>query len=88
MPSLYVNSRACVGVGNSVIGFLSSSSAIGLCDATVVIKYMDGVVKEVKARMFGRGVSLMSDDCIEWNVIRLFANDTPLAIHLEEEDSW
>ncbi len=41
--------------------------------------YMDGVVREVNARMLGRGLSLVNTDGIEWNLNQLlFADDTAL----------
>ncbi len=39
--------------------------------------YMDGVVREVNARMLGTGLSLVNNDGREWNLSQmLFADDT------------
>ncbi len=39
--------------------------------------YMDGVVREVHARMLGRGLSFVNSDGREWNLSPLlFADDT------------
>ncbi len=41
--------------------------------------YMDGVVREVHARMLGGGLTLMNTDGREWNLSQLlFADDTAL----------
>ncbi len=46
--------------------------------------YMDGVVREVNARVLRRGLSLISADGREWNLSQLlFANDTALVADSE-----
>ncbi len=46
--------------------------------------YMDGVVREVHARMLGRGLSLVNTDGREWNLSQLlFAGDTALVADSE-----
>ncbi len=48
--------------------------------------YMDGVVREVYARMLGRGLNLVSADGREWNLSQLlFADDTPHALVADSE---
>ncbi len=45
---------------------------------------MDGVVREVHARMLGRGLSLVNADGREWNLSQLlFADDTALVADSE-----
>ncbi len=45
---------------------------------------MDGVVREVNARMLGRGLSLVNADGREWNLDQLlFADDTALVADSE-----
>ncbi len=46
---------------------------------------MDGVLREVSARMLGRGLSLVNADGREWNLSQLlFADDTALVTDSEE----
>ncbi len=46
--------------------------------------YMDGVVREVNARMLGRGLSLVNSDGREWNLSQLlFADDMALVADSE-----
>ena len=48
--------------------------------------FMDGVVREVNARMLGRGLRLRNADGLEWNVNQLlFADDTALVADSEEK---
>ncbi len=48
--------------------------------------YMDGVVREVNARMLGRGLSLAGDDGREWSLNQLlFADDNALVADSEEK---
>ena len=47
---------------------------------------MDGVVREVKARMNNIGIGLVGEDGLEWKVSQLlFADDTVLAAESEED---
>ncbi len=52
--------------------------------------YMDVVVREVHARMLGRGLSLVNCDGKEWNLSQLlFADDTALVADSEGKlRSW
>jgi len=85
VKSLYVNSRACVGMGNSVSNWFPVQ--VGLRQGCVMLPwlfndYIDGVVREVNARMLG---SLVNADSREWNLNRLlFAEDTALVADSEE----
>jgi len=46
---------------------------------------MDGVVREVNARVLGRGLSLINADGREWNLNQLlFADDTSLVADSEK----
>ena len=48
--------------------------------------YMDGVVREVNARMLGMGLSLVNSDDREWKINHLlFVNDTALLADSEEK---
>ena len=48
--------------------------------------YMDGVVREVEARVFGRGVELVEEDGQRWELGQLlFADDTALLADSEEK---
>ena len=41
--------------------------------------YMDGVVREVKAKVFGKGLELLRVNCIRFEINQLlFANNTAL----------
>ena len=47
--------------------------------------YMDGVVREVNARVMGRGVELVEEDGRRWELSQLlFADDTVLMADSEE----
>ncbi len=53
---------------------------VGLHQGCVVLPwlfsvYMDGVVREVNARMLGRGLSLVGDDGREWSLNQLLFSD-------------
>ena len=48
--------------------------------------YMDGVVREVNARVMGRGVELVEEDGRRWELSQLlFADDTVLMADAEEK---
>ncbi len=60
-----MNSRECVRVGNAVSDWFPVQ--IGLRQGCVMspwlfTAYLDGVVREVHARMLGRGLSLVNAD--------------------------
>ena len=61
--SFYANSRACVRVGNDVNEWFPIN--VGLRQGSVMAPwlfnlYMDGVVREVNARVLGKGLELLS----------------------------
>jgi len=84
----YVNSRTCVRVGNSVSDWFPPR--IGLRQGCVMSPwlfnvYMDGVVREVNARMLGKGLSLINADGKEWSLNQLlFPDDSALVADSEE----
>ena len=88
VKSFYRNSRACVRVGNSVSDWFSVN--VGLRQGCVMSPwlfniFMDGVVREVDARMLGRGLRLKNADGSEWSLNQLlFADDTALVADSEE----
>ena len=80
VQSFYVDSRACVRVGNDASEWLPVN--VGLRQGCVVSPwlfnvYMDGVVREVNVRVLGKGLDLLSanDGRFEINQL-LFADDT------------
>ena len=63
VQSFYVDSRACVRVGNDVSEWFPVN--VGLRQGCVMLPwlfnvYMDGVVREVNVRGLGRGLELLS----------------------------
>ena len=89
VKSFYVNSRACVRVGNGVSEFFPVK--VGLRQGCVMSPwlfniYMDGVVREVNMRVMERGMSLQVRDNEEFRLNQLlFADDTALVAGSEEE---
>ena len=79
VKSLYVDSKACVRVGNEVIEWFPVK--VGLRQGCVMLPwlfnlYIDGVVREVNARVLGRGLKLVDGNYNEWELNQLFADDT------------
>ena len=65
VQSFYVDSRACVRVGNYVSEWFPVN--VGLRQSCVMSPwlfnvYMDGVVREVNVRVLGKGLELLSAD--------------------------
>ena len=63
MQSFYVDSRACVRVGNDVSEWLTIN--VGIRQGCVMSPwlfnvYVDGVVQEVNVRVLGKGLELLS----------------------------
>lgn len=89
VQSFYVNSRACVRVGNEVSE--SFEVKVGLRQGCVMSPwlfnmYMDGVVREVNAKVMGRGAELIEEDGQRWELSQLlFADDTVLIADTEEK---
>ena len=86
LQSFYVDSRACVRVGNDASEWFPVN--VGLRQGCVMSPwlftvYMDGVVQEVNVRVLGKGLELLSGR-FEINQL-LFADDTALAANSEEK---
>ena len=89
MQSFYVDSRACVRVGNDVSEWFPVN--VGLRQGFVMSPwlfnvYVDGVVLEVNIRVLRKGLELLSanGDRFEINQV-LFADDTALVADSEEK---
>ena len=82
VKSFYVDSTACVRVGNDVSKWFPVN--IGLRQAYVMSPwlfnvYMDGVVREVNVRVLGKGLELLSANGGRFEINQmLFADDTAL----------
>ena len=87
MQSFYVDSRACVRVGNDVSEWFLVN--VGLRQGCVMSPwlfnlYMDGVVREVNVRVLGKGLELLgANDRFEINQL-LFADDRALVAVLSD----
>ena len=74
VKSLYVGSKACVRVGNEVSEWFPVR--VGLRQGCVTSPrlfnlYIDGVVREVNARVLGRGLKLIDGNDNEWELNQL-----------------
>ena len=74
VKSLYVGSKACVRVGNEVSEWFPVR--VGLRQGCVMSPwlfnlYIDGVVREVNARVLGRGLKLVDGNDNEWELNQL-----------------
>ena len=89
VPSFYVDSRACIRVGNDVSEWFPVN--VGLRQGCVMSPwlfnvYMDGVVREVNVRVLGKGLDLLSENGGRFEINQLlFADDTALLADLEEK---
>ena len=89
VKSLYVGSKACVRVGNKVSEWFPVR--VGLRQGCVMLLwlfnlYIDGVVREVNARVLGRGLKLVDGIDNEWELNQLlFADDTVVVADSETE---
>ena len=87
IKSFYNNSRACVRVGEGVSDWFPVN--VGLRQGCVMSPwlfniYMDGVVREVNARVIGKGVVLVTERGEELRLKQLlFADDTALVAATE-----
>lgn len=87
VKSFYVNSRACVRVGDGVSDWFAVK--VGLRQGCVMSPwlfnlYMDGVVREVNARVIDQGVELVGENGGSLEVSQLlFADDTALVADTE-----
>ena len=89
VQSFYVDSRACVRVGNDVSKWFLVN--VGLRQGCVISPwlfnvYMDGVVREVNVRVPGKGLELLSANSGRFEINQLlFADDTALVADSEEK---
>ena len=89
MKSLYAGSKACVRVGNEVSEWfplrveLRQGCVISLWLFNL---YIDGVAREVNARLLGRGLKLVDGNDNEWELNQLlFADDTVVVADSERK---
>ena len=89
VQSFYVNSRACVRLGNDVSEWFLVN--VGLRQGFVMSPwlfnvYMDGVVREVNVRVLGKGLELLNANGGRFEINQLlFADDTVLVAVSEEK---
>ena len=89
MQSFYVDSRACVLVGNDVSKWFPVN--FGLRHGCVMSPwlfnlYMDGVVREVNVRVLGKRLELLSANGGRFEINQLlFANNTALVADSEQK---
>ena len=86
---MYVGSKSCVRVGNEVSEWFPVR--VGLRQGCVMLPwlfnlYIDGVVREVNARVLGRGLKLVDGNDIEWELNQfLFEDDTVVVADSERK---
>ena len=89
VKSLYVGSKVCVGVGNEVSEWLPVRVGLRqgcLMSPWLFSLYIDGVVREVNARVLGRGLKLVDGNDNEWELNQLlFADDTVVVADSERK---
>ena len=83
VKSLYVGSKACVRVGNEVGEWFPVR--VGLRQGCVMLPwlfnlYIDGVVREVNARLPGRGLKLVNGNDNEWELNQLLFADATVMV--------
>ena len=89
VKSLYVGSKACVRVGNEMSEWFPVK--VGLRQGCVMSPWLfnlfiDGVVREVNARVLGRGLGLVDERDYMWELNQLlFADDTVFVADSEEK---
>ena len=89
VQNFYVDSRACVGVGNDVNEWFPVN--VGLSQGCVMSPwlcnvYMDSVVREVNVRLLGKGLEPLSANGGRFEIKKLlFADDTALLADSEEK---
>ena len=89
VQSFYVDSRACVRVGNDVSEWFPVN--VGLRQGCVMSPwlfnvYKDGVVREVNVRVLGKGLELLSANGGRFEINQLlFADDASLVADSEEK---
>ena len=89
MQSFYVDSRACVRVGNDVSEWFKVNVVLrqGCVMSPFLFNvYLDGVVREVNVRMLGKGLELFSANGGRFEINQLlYADDTALVADSEEK---
>ena len=89
VKSFYVDSTACVRVGNDVSEWFSVNIGVRLgcvMSPWLFNVYMDGVVREVNVRVLGKGLELLSANGGRFEINQpLFADDTTLVADSEEK---
>ena len=86
---LALGSKACARVGNEVSEWFPVR--VGLKQGCVMLPwlfnlYIDGMVREVNARVLGRGLKLVDGNSNEWELNQLlFADDTVVAADPERK---
>ena len=80
---MYVGSKACVRVGNEVSEWFPGR--VGLRQGCVMLPwlfnfYIDGVVREVNARVLGRGLKLVDEHDSEWELNQLLIADDAVVV--------
>ena len=89
MQSFYIDSRACVRVGNDVSEWFPVN--VGVRQGCVISPwlfnvYIDDVIREVNVRLLGKGLELLSASGGRFKINQLlFADDTALAADSEEK---
>ena len=89
VKSLYDDSKACVRVGNEMSEWFSVR--VGLRQGCVMSPWLfnlfiDGVVREVNARVLGRGLGLVDERDYMWELNQLlFADDSVFVADSEEK---
>ena len=89
VQSFYLDSRACVWVGNDVSEWFPVN--VGLRQGCVMSPrlfnvYMDGVIREVNVRVLGKMLELLSANGGRFEINQLlFADDTALVADSEEK---
>ena len=87
--SFYVNSWACVRVGNDVSEWFPVNVRLRqgcVMSSWLFNVYFDGVVLEVNVRVLGKRLELLSANVGMFEINQLlFADDTALVADLEEE---
>ena len=89
VQSFYIDSRACVRVGNDVSEWFPVN--VGLRQGCVMSPwlfnvYMEGVVREVNVRVLGKGLELLNANGGGFEINQLlFADDTALVADSEEK---
>ena len=84
MQSFYINSKACVKIGNEVSEWFSVNVVVRqvcVMSPWLFNLYINGVVREVQARTLGKEAQLVGDSDEKWEVSQLlFADNIVLVV--------